>query len=326
MDSVPTAGSSPLTRGKLRDRVLGAGVNRLIPAHAGKTTSRVTRAGAVTAHPRSRGENVASRAWPLIVAGSSPLTRGKLDAEEPPALRGRLIPAHAGKTRGRGTCRTRPAAHPRSRGENTRSPVSASLWAGSSPLTRGKPELFLDPLLQARLIPAHAGKTRHQMPARYRGSAHPRSRGENSHRLCLAFWFFGSSPLTRGKPRRERQAEEEARLIPAHAGKTPRPRATLRGQSAHPRSRGENHAASTAARKVSGSSPLTRGKRCPEDQSCRRRRLIPAHAGKTLGLARNAERSAAHPRSRGENCGYRIGSDALIGSSPLTRGKRTSAG
>ena len=30
-------GSSPLTRGKLCDRVLGAGVHRLIPAHAGKT-------------------------------------------------------------------------------------------------------------------------------------------------------------------------------------------------------------------------------------------------------------------------------------------------
>ena len=50
-------GSSPLTRGKLSQREHGHLALRLIPAHAGKTGGAVLHAGAVPAHPRSRGEN-----------------------------------------------------------------------------------------------------------------------------------------------------------------------------------------------------------------------------------------------------------------------------
>ena len=50
---------------------------------------------------------------------------------------------------------------------------------GSSPLTRGKPDLREVGGTLARLIPAHAGKTEAvECPAR-RHRAHPRSRGEN---------------------------------------------------------------------------------------------------------------------------------------------------
>ncbi len=51
------AGSSPLTRGKLLavwDNVL---YPRLIPAHAGKTPIWASGMPAMSAHPRSRGEN-----------------------------------------------------------------------------------------------------------------------------------------------------------------------------------------------------------------------------------------------------------------------------
>ena len=51
------------------------------------------------AHPRSRGENLVTLAAEAATAGSSPLTRGK-PANAPLDLDGgRLIPAHAGKTR-----------------------------------------------------------------------------------------------------------------------------------------------------------------------------------------------------------------------------------
>ena len=91
---------------------------------------------------------------------------------------------------------------------------------------------------------------------------------------------------------------------------------------AHPRSRGENKAVSTLARKHVGSSPLTRGK--PEYQFCEwlLRRLIPAHAGKTADHRSMPVKASAHPRSRGENIPD-DGMDAMtLGSSPLTRGKR----
>ena len=51
------AGSSPLTRGKQQRLDRGSVAPRLIPAHAGKTTRAVTRLRALSAHPRSRGEN-----------------------------------------------------------------------------------------------------------------------------------------------------------------------------------------------------------------------------------------------------------------------------
>ena len=51
-------------------------------------------------------------------------------------------------------------------------------------------------------------------------------------------------------------------------------------------------------------------------------RLIPAHAGKTRSTLSWACNLTAHPRSRGENPSV-IGSvDEIVGSSPLTRGKR----
>ena len=72
------AGSSPLTRGKLipvQGRFL---VERLIPAHTGKTKSAQSQQSASWAHPRSRRENRANKAHPAFQKGSSPLTRGKL--------------------------------------------------------------------------------------------------------------------------------------------------------------------------------------------------------------------------------------------------------
>ena len=91
-------GSSPLTRGKHRNGVLGFGKHGLIPAHAGKTSAQTTQAPVTAAHPRSRGENKRKLRLFTDEEGSSPLTRGK---PGPHARRCRdrgLIPAHAGKT------------------------------------------------------------------------------------------------------------------------------------------------------------------------------------------------------------------------------------
>ena len=111
---------------------------------------------------------------------------------------------------------------------------------------------------------------------------------------------------------------------------------------AHPRSRGENGYARYRLVGNRGSSPLTRGKPVLHQARDAVPRLIPAHAGKTLGedltvqavkglipahAGKTAHASAlrssrwAHPRSRGENAEQvRIVLRGL-GSSPLTRGK-----
>ena len=72
------------------------------------------------------------------------------------------------------------SAHPRSRGENMFYETELADAQGSSPLTRGKPEKTRDADNGPRLIPAHAGKTLRDVPFRRVGTAHPRSRGENS--------------------------------------------------------------------------------------------------------------------------------------------------
>ena len=156
--------------------------------------------------------------------------------------------------------------------------------------------------------------------------AHPRSRGENIDRYPRHYCTAGSSPLTRGKQWWGEERCPASGLIPAHAGKTRASRAWMMTGGAHPRSRGENDTFEAALIAASGSSPLTRGKRAGGPCARGRRRLIPAHAGKTWSGRPRTRSRAAHPRSRGENVTMdRICGD-VRGSSPLTRGKQCRAG
>ena len=91
------------------------------------------------------------------------------------------------------------AAHPRSRGENRPVASSIEVASGSSPLTRGKPAAFWRSTSAARLIPAHAGKTKPGKDLQRYLGAHPRSRGENATSWSVVTLMNGSSPLTRGK-------------------------------------------------------------------------------------------------------------------------------
>ena len=154
-------GSSPLTRGKRPPPTDAPTERGLIPAHAGKTQTVVSSVRATWAHPRSRGENEAIEASDATNKGSSPLTRGKLSSIFLSVRRGRLIPAHAGKTHRTGLAGSWLSAHPRSRGENLIGAVRTLVVTGSSPLTRGKPD-----------------RSKPNASAR---PAHPRSRGENGH-------------------------------------------------------------------------------------------------------------------------------------------------
>ena len=178
-------------------------------------------------------------------------------------------------------------------------------------------------LTNSGLIPAHAGKTG-RTPRRLRGPpAHPRSRGENNGPTRSGRTRAGSSPLTRGKRRCPMRPYTAARLIPAHAGKTLACETCVTCYGAHPRSRGENKRSSSVHLYVLGSSPLTRGKHVPNPTRRGDKRLIPAHAGKTVTASSRACQSAAHPRSRGENFRRFEAPRGPPGSSPLTRGKQT---
>ena len=257
----------------------------------------------------------------MRIWGSSPLTQGKLQATHARRARGRLIPAHAGKTTRLAHLTFPLRAHPRSCGENA-ARIEVRDWpAGSSPLMRGKRDGLAAAVGAAGLIPTHAGKTSASARTTRRGRAHPRSCGENTHGGSQFSAITGSSPLTRGKPHRHRVQRHEGGLIPTHAGKTVgagdlvghgglipthagktrQDRASYeawwvhphsRGENisstlstsppgAHPHSRGENHGPASGVDHDSGSSPLTRGKRGRDSGGRRHGGLIPTHAGKT---------------------------------------------
>ena len=253
------------------------------------------------AHPRSRGENREVVTQATEVPGSSPLTRGKRLRAGDRGQRSGLIPAHAGKTSSPTQTLCLATAHPRSRGENRKDGRCPGGAGGSSPLTRGKPEAGRPGREQGGLIPAHAGKTRAWSWCRWSPAAHPRSRGENVAPRAGVLGVEGSSPLTRGKPNSRSAMTARSRLIPAHAGKTRDEGAATASPRAHPRSRGENQRIKSVAASVTGSSPLTRGKRRSTVERERLRGLIPAHAGKTDNEGDTLDELRAHPRSRGEN-------------------------
>ena len=277
-------------------------LQRLIPTHAGKTLAGRRSHDRGPAHPRSRGENGQKIHGPIGEGGSSPLTRGKPVAVFVDAVPRGLIPAHAGKTKTSPPLEPVGTAHPRSRGENEIARAEDVNQNGSSPLTRGKLARGLTGGRGRRLIPAHAGKTGPAASEAPRPRADPRSYGENCRARTRPKSRYGSSPLTRGKPRGEGAPCVPEGLIPAHAGKTPHIRGLRPLRSAHPRSRGENSQAEETLRPHTGSSPLTRGKLC--------------------WASGEVNSPVAHPRSRGENYNDARHALAVEGSSPLTRGKR----
>ena len=198
----------------------------------------------------------------VCVGGSSPLTRGAPTRPSKHQTQPRIIPAHAGSTPVRRASSAAKRDHPRSRGEHSPSSLNKSCVGGSSPLTRGA--LRPSPTLprQSRIIPAHAGSTRHLSRSRSWRWDHPRSRGEHTSILSATTTATGSSPLTRGARSSEAWHDVDTRIIPAHAGSTTRDRGTQHDSQDHPRSRGEHH-----QRAVSMKPSL---------------RIIPAHAGSTF--------------------------------------------
>ena len=191
----------------------------------------------------------------------------------------------------------------------------------SSLLTRGKLLRGRFQRVNARFIPAHAGKTGSATTACPPSRVHSSSRGENSTAATSLWRLLGSSPLTRGKLFGGDLLIICHRLIPAHAGKTEPYRTPNPADQAHPRSRGENTLGSALAHQPPGSSPLTPGKPPPRAVRGADLRLIPAHAGKTARSLGVLGRRGAHPRSRGENTLGSALAHQPPGSSPLTRGK-----
>ena len=207
--------------------------------------------------------------------------RGKLRLRLGGSVANRIIPAHAGQTRGHRRCVVMMTDHPRACGATWKRPWRNYPKPGSSPRMRGK-LLFchcVSSLL--RIIPAHAGQTR-TIPAPPRQKAdHPRACGANCANESALSAVVGSSPRMRGKPCLCCEEPAYTRIIPAHAGQTPSPETCGRPRTDHPRACGANYTADRTPCKRCGSSPRMRGKLLRQMAALREERIIPAHAGQT---------------------------------------------
>ena len=334
-------GSSPRWRGRHQRAGRQRHRRGLIPALAG-TTSTVTRPPPTTrAHPRVGGDD-GGRSWCLLrFGGSSPRWRGRLAVHLLGGDGQGLIPALAGTTRSAPTTSGRSRAHPRVGGDDVTYDDFWSGHVGSSPRWRGRLERPVHRQCWNGLIPALAGTT---SPSLARGGAswaHPRVGGDDWSRAWKHSASAGSSPRWRGQPIVQCASQFRAGLIPALAGTTVHPDATLRVLRAHPRVGGDDPFRFRFWFSAEGSSPRWRGRH--RLGSCRGscRGLIPALAGTTTGRCRGDACAGAHLRVGGDDvtvevpCGVlwahpRVGGDdqphrstitVCRGSSPRWRGR-----
>ena len=173
------SGSSPRMRGKHRPHAGHHEPFRIIPAHAGQTGNRSGVSGGATDHPRACGANGENPGDDVDYAGSSPRMRGKQWHRHTETAWLRIIPAHAGQTNARTSCRYCSTDHPRACGANNVLFIIFVGHGGSSPRMRGKRSNRLKPRTGTRIIPAHAGQTSAIDSAVILFADHPRACGAN---------------------------------------------------------------------------------------------------------------------------------------------------
>ena len=186
---------------------------------------------------------------------------------------------------------------------------------------RGKLALTRLPAHEPRIIPAHAGQTRASTTIRRHRADHPRACGANRFRWNLNHVASGSSPRMRGKPISMSSVVVDPRIIPAHAGQTCSVLTIMAGSADHPRACGANERSAWLFAVESGSSPRMRGKLVAYLPANRRPRIIPAHAGQTIGRRSSSKWTSDHPRACGANDAGGGGLHVGSGSSPRMRGK-----
>ena len=208
--------------------------------------------------------------------------RGKHRNVRRACIERRITPAHAGKTKELMLEYGIEADHPRACGENFFDATGYDTDYGSPPRMRGKPSADSVAVCVVWITPAHAGKTCCRPVLRLSGADHPRACGENIRSGEEEHLFDGSPPRMRGKHLEVARILGLNRITPAHAGKTNSMTFRTSRAADHPRACGENAITAPVNAFIGGSPPRMRGKQRKWSSTRRRRRITPAHAGKTI--------------------------------------------
>ncbi len=151
-------GSPPPMRGKVREHGIVRRLQRITPAHAGKSRHVVYLAYAQEDHPRPCGEKHTN------------IVRGFFQRW--------ITPAHAGKSAGIAGRMSGREDHPRPCGEKKDADVDKIREEGSPPPMRGKVNQIGNESFVTGITPAHAGKSHAPAYRALHVRDHPRPCGE----------------------------------------------------------------------------------------------------------------------------------------------------
>ena len=206
------------------------------------------------------------------------------------ALRGRNIPAYAGRTSAAWRSNNKPQKHPRIRGENRSGRIALRAATEASPHTRGKQRHAQCAFRECRNIPAYAGKAHCFKDGRQCFRKHPRIRGESCRIPRSETHVRETSPHTRGKLDPDTVLGLILGNIPAYAGKAHCRQGGNAQRQKHPRIRGESLIALLNICFLRETSPHTRGKPLSDKMIDPSGRNIPAYAGKASSKPTSAKR------------------------------------
>ena len=232
-----------------------------------------------------------------------------------------FTPAYAGKILACWCSLSICAVHPRIRGEDYYTGVTAFRADGSPPHTRGRSTSSWIVRRSLRFTPAYAGKIRTQHLRGKCPAVHPRIRGEDNEALARKAAGWGSPPHTRGRFRLAELRQLADGFTPAYAGKIRKGVSGLRSCKVHPRIRGEDPGYEVVAFLPQGSPPHTRGRFEQVFNIAETHRFTPAYAGKMGREGHLCPWGKVHPRIRGEDCTSSWSGQAPEGSPPHTRGR-----
>ena len=212
----------------------------------------------------------------------------------------RITPAHAGKSGNLSVSAVARKDHPRTCGEKPAQHFLIHRRQGSPPHMRGKEIFFfLDPAAIG-ITPAHAGKSQHCFSGEIFFRDHPRTCGEKIPRTTPYREALGSPPHMRGKVPHPRIQQADARITPAHAGKSSLYWSMSSVFQDHPRTCGEKTAREIPHKQKMGSPLHMRGKEVDHRAFPTRLGITPAHAGKRTQSQTSQALGWDHPCTCGE--------------------------
>ena len=288
-------------RGKDGDSVHSRLPFRITPAYAGKSSTLLPNAQAIT--------------------GSPPPMRGKVPSILYHISYNRITPAYAGKSAHSTKCGDSSGDHPRLCGEKVSNFHSLEFAPGSPPPMRGKVSNSPTPAFPPGITPAYAGKSSIVSPSSAVDWDHPRLCGEKYPLACYHLLYIGSPPPMRGKVTGVFQQIQFIRITPAYAGKSLKCSTQSDTLEDHPRLCGEKLSGKFVMICLTGSPPPMRGKAISSKNGRGQTRITPAYAGKSFFATNRGTEFRDHPRLCGEKIDANSVRDCGGGSPPPMRGK-----